>query len=233
MRVVAIVQARMGSSRLPGKVLAGLGGRPAVHHVLARAARIRGVAEVALAVPDAVTDDPLAAAGRDAGATVVRGDALDVLDRFHAAAAACRADAVVRLTADCPLLDPDVSSLVVDRFLAGDVDYASNIHPPTYPDGYDTEVIARAALDRAWRDAVDPFEREHVTPYVWRRPDVFRLANVTDAVDRSSWRLTLDTEADLAALRGIWARVPPGSALGIADVIALAAREPDLVRRAS
>ena len=222
----------MGSSRLPGKVLAEINGRPVVDHVLRRAARIEGVDEVVLAVPDASEDDVLARAGEDAGVRVVRGDATDVLNRYFDAAIASGADAVVRITADCPLIDPKISALVVHRFKEGDVDYVSNTHPPTYPDGYDTEVFSAAALTAAWREATDPFEREHVTPFIWRRPDRFRLANVADRADRSSWQLTVDTAADLAALRSLWTRMPDEQ-FGIAEVIALEAREPQLVRRRS
>ena len=220
----------MGSSRLPGKVLAEINGRPVVDHVLRRAARIEGVDEVVLAVPDASEDDVLARAGADAGVRVVRGDTTDVLNRYYDAAILSAADAVVRITADCPLIDPKVSALVVHRFKEGDVDYVSNTHPPTYPDGYDTEVFSAAALTAAWREATDPFEREHVTPFIWRRPDRFRLANVADRADRSSWQLTVDTAADLAALRSLWTRMPDEQ-FGIAEVIALEAREPQLVRR--
>ena len=213
----------MASSRLPGKVLAEISGRPVIDHVLRRAARIDGVHQVVLAVPDSPGDDVLERVGKAAGFAVFRGDATDVLNRYHDAAAGHGADAVVRITADCPLLDPAVSALVVRRFAAGDVDYVSNVNPPTYPDGYDTEVFSTNALNIAWTEAIDPYEREHVTPFIRRRPDRFRLANVADPADRSSWRLTVDTEADLAALRSIWARMPDEQ-FGFADVIALEAR---------
>ena len=219
----------MGSSRLPGKVLADLGGRPVLAHVLQRASQIRDIDQTVLAIPTGPEDDVLEEVGRRAGVTTVRGDAADVLNRYHAAAQATAADAVVRVTADCPLLDPRVSSMVVDRFRSGGVDYVSNIHPPTYPDGYDTEIVSAAALDAAWREARDPYEREHVTPFIWQRPDRFRIANVAAAENRSSWRLTLDTDSDLAALRRLWARLADVPTFGIADVATLAAREPDLI----
>lgn len=222
----------MGSSRLPGKVLADLHGRPLVDHVLRRAARIAGVTDVVLAVPALLEDDALAAAGVNAGVAVIRGDAADVLNRYHDAAIARAADAIVRITADCPLLDPAVSGLVVKRFAAGDVDYVSNVQPPTFPDGYDTEVFSTAALAAAWREAADPYEREHVTPFIRRRPNRFRIANVADTIDRSTWRLSVDTEADLAAMRRLWSRMPDDD-FGLAQLIELDAREPGLVRKAS
>jgi spore coat polysaccharide biosynthesis protein SpsF (cytidylyltransferase family) len=220
MTIATVVQARMGSGRLPGKVLADLGGRPVLAHVLERAALIDREATLVLAIPSAASDDPLAEIGRQAGALVVRGSAEDVLDRYHQAAEEANADAIVRITADCPLLDPAVSARVVARFRAGGVDYASNTHPPTYPDGYDTEVFSAAALDAAWRDARDPSEREHVTTFIWRRPGRFQCANVADDVDRSSWRLTLDTPDDLENIRKLYGRLG-GGIPGLAQIIAL------------
>lgn len=221
MTIAIIVQARMASARLPGKVLADLGGRPVLAHVLQRAALIDREATLVLAIPSAASDDPLAEIGRQAGALVVRGSAEDVLDRYHQAAEETSADAIVRITADCPLLDPVVSARVVARFRAGGVDYVSNTHPPTYPDGYDTEVVSAAALDAAWRDARDPSEREHVTTFIWRRPGRFRCANVADHVDRSSWRLTLDTPDDLENIRKLYGRLGGGGIAGLAQIIAL------------
>lgn len=217
----------MGSTRLPGKVMADLAGRPVLAHVLARAGRIAAVSEVALAIPDGDSDDALAEMARASGVTVIRGSATDVLARYHHAADATAADAVVRITADCPLLDPHVSGAVVARFLDGGVDYVSNIDPPTYPDGYDTEVVARTALDEAWRAARDAYDREHVTPFIRRHRERFRAANVADAIDRSGWRLTLDTAADLERLRRLVAVAGPDA--GLAEVAAAASRDRTLI----
>lgn len=228
---VAVVQARMGSARLPGKVLADLGGRPVVQHVVNRAAAIDGVDDVVLAIPEGADDDPLDAAARGLDVRVLRGHPTDVLSRYYAAARVTNADAIVRITADCPLLDPAISGRVVERFQAGNADYVSNIHPPTFPDGYDTEVMTRDALETAWREASDPYEREHVTPFIWQRAERFRVANVLSSEDRSSWRLTLDTAEDLERLRAIWSRL--GAGAGLDEVIALFAREPELLTRTS
>jgi spore coat polysaccharide biosynthesis protein SpsF (cytidylyltransferase family) len=211
-----------------GKVLADLGGRPVVEHVLTRAAGIPGVDLVVLAIPDGADDDPLEKVGHNLSVRVVRGDPTDVLNRYYAAAQLTAADTIVRITADCPLLDPAVSEQVVKRFHAGGADYASNVHPPTFPDGYDTEVISRSALETAWREATDPYEREHVTPFIWRRPSRFHVVNVADREDRSSWRLSIDTPDDLARMRTIWSRL--GDRAGLADVVALLASEPHLKR---
>lgn len=215
-----MVQARLGSARLPGKVLADLGGRPVLARVLERAARIDAAATLALAIPSSASDDPLVAVGLDAGAVVVRGSADDVLDRFHQAAEETRADAVVRITADCPLLDPAVAARVVEKFREGGFDYVSNVHPPTFPDGYDTEVMSATALRDAWREATQPDEREHVTTFIWKRPERFPAANVADDVDRSSWRLTLDTAEDLEYLRGLYREFGANGAFGLAQIAA-------------
>ena len=129
-----------------------------------------------------------------------------MLDRFHAALAAHPADAVVRITADCPLLDPEVSGSVVGEYRrrAGEVDYVSNVHEPTYPDGLDTEVVSVEALETAAREARLPSDREHVTPYVWRQPQRFRLANVEHDENLSAHRWTVDTEADLSFVRAVF-----------------------------
>lgn len=229
MRIVAIVQARMGSARLPGKMLADIGGRPALAHVLARAAAITPLDDLILAIPESPEDDPLERVGEGCSARVIRGDRDDVLSRYRAAAAASAADAVIRVTGDCPLLDPAVASLVVRRFLDGDVDYVSNTQPPTFPDGYDTEVLSVHALESAWREATDRFEREHVTPFIWRRRDRFRAANVVAAIDRSLVRLTLDTAHDLERIRRIWDRLGAHPTFGLDEVVSLLDDDPALM----
>lgn len=223
-RVVAIVQARVGSTRLPGKVLMPLGGRPMVVQVLDRARLIAGVHEVVAAVPDLVEDDALAEAAAAAGAKVLRGPADDVLERYSRAATASSADVVVRLTADCPLLSPQVSGLVLDQFR--DCDYASNTLRRSYPRGLDTEVFGAQALDVAAREAVDPAEREHVTPFLYRRPERFRLREVVDATDRSAMRWTVDTPDDMALARAVYDAL--GSRFEMDDVLALLADRPEL-----
>jgi len=214
LRIIAVVQARLGSTRLPGKALLDLGGRPMLERVLARAAAVPGVDEVVLATTVSPDDAALAELARAAGIACVRGSVHDVLDRFHATLAAHPADAVVRITADCPLLDPEVSGRVVGEYRrrAGAVDYVSNVHPPTYPDGLDTEVIAVAALESAWREASSQSDREHVTPYIWSRPERFRLAGVDAPEDLSGHRWTVDDARDLAFVREVYRRLaPPGA----------------------
>jgi len=235
-RVLAVVQARQGSSRLPGKALMEIAGRPMVAHVVERIAATPGVDEVVLATTVDAADDALADFARAAGVACVRGSVDDVLDRFRTAVRAHPADAVVRVTADCPLLDPAVSGQVVAEYRrrGGGLDYVSNVHPPTYPDGLDTEVFSRAALERAWREASPDSrrDREHVTPYLWeRRPERFRLANVRHGGDLSGLRWTVDDARDLAFVRAVYGALAPDGTrpFGMNDVLALLRSNPALV----
>jgi spore coat polysaccharide biosynthesis protein SpsF len=182
MKVVAIVQARMTSTRFPGKIKADLGGMTVLDRVVDLARAIDKVDEVVVAMPDGILDEN------------------DVLGRVARMARKVGADVIVRLTADCPFLDPQASSLVVKRYLNGDLDYASNVWPKrTWPDGLDTEVFSRYWLDRADEEAVSAEDREHVTP--WIRRHATRVANIELPVDWSWVRLTLDTREDLRWLR--------------------------------
>lgn len=231
-RLLAVIQARLGSTRLAGKTLADICGRPMLAHVVERAARIPGVDGIVIATTDKREDDRLVEFARTAGLPWARGSESDVLDRFHVALAAHPADAIVRVTPDCPLLDPEVSGLVVAEYRRreGQVDYVSNVHPPTYPDGLDTEVFSREALEAAWREARLPSDREHVTAYISRHPDCFRLANVARAEDLSALRWTVDTAADLEFVRAVYARLSPDGTrpFGMAEVLVLLREHPEL-----
>lgn len=231
MRIVAIVQARMGSSRFPGKVLADLAGRPLLAHVIVRAEATRGVDQVLVATTTCPADDAIVAFCQRLGVPVFRGSEADVLDRYYQAARSRGPDAVVRVTGDCPLLDPVVSGLVVARFRAGDVDYASNVHPPTYPDGLDAEVFTVDALARAWREARLPAEREHVTPYLWSHPEAFRCTSVTHHPNLSTYRWTVDEPRDLERVRAIYDRVAGNEApfFGMGEILRALEREPDVL----
>ncbi len=228
--VVAIVQARVGSTRLPSKVLMELAGAPLLVRVLERARAISGLDRVVLATTTAERDRPLLDLARQHGIEAFAGSEDDVLDRYYQAARHFQADVIMRLTADCPLLDPAVSARVLDRFWQGDVDYVGNTHPPTYPDGLDTEIFSLATLECAWREAHLRSEREHVTPYIWKNPDKFHLANVAHTEDLSLLRWTVDALPDLEFVRAVYARLqrdgqPPFS---MQEVLMLLANEPQL-----
>lgn len=203
--VVCVVQARTGSSRFPGKVLAELAGRPVLRFMLDR---LEGLGpEVVVATSDLARDDPVEEVARAAGRPVVRGPERDVLARFAVTLDAFPAAHVVRLTADCPLVDPGIVGEVIALHLDRGADYTSNVLPRTFPKGLDVEVVRAEALRTADRCAADPVEREHVTPFVYRRPERFTLANLRADVLAGDERWTVDTREDLDAVRDLVARV--------------------------
>ncbi|TVQ98354.1 MAG: acylneuraminate cytidylyltransferase [Deltaproteobacteria bacterium] len=204
-RTVCIIQARMGSSRLPGKVLMDLHGWPMIAHVVDRASRIRGVDQVVLATSSLPGDDPLATWAESwPGLRCIRGPEDDVLERYRMAAAATGADIIMRVTGDCPVLDPDVSTAVLELFLQEPrVDYVSNTLERTFPRGLDTEVFSREAMETAAREATGASDREHVTPFLWRQPERFRMRQYVDTADHSTERWTVDTREDFALLQAL------------------------------
>jgi glutamate-1-semialdehyde 2,1-aminomutase/spore coat polysaccharide biosynthesis protein SpsF len=233
-RTVAIVQARMASERLPGKAMADIAGRPAIGWVLERVHRALRVDEVWLACSEAKDDDPLAAHGERLGVRVFRGSEDDVMSRFAAVAERSNAEAIVRVTGDCPFIDPGVIDAVVERFHDCAADFVSNTLTRSYPDGLDTEVFSRDALMRADREAKHPFLRLHVTPYIHGRlRDVmpcgdFSREQVVNEADFSHLRWTLDEAEDLDFFRA----VAPELQVNFTwlDVVAACTRKPRLLR---
>jgi spore coat polysaccharide biosynthesis protein SpsF len=203
---LCIVQARTGSTRLPGKVLQDLGGRPLLRFMLDRLADLR-VDDLVIATSTLARDDVVAEIATAAGRPVVRGSETDVLDRFVTALDAHPADHVVRLTADCPLADPVLIESVLARHLDRGADYTSNVFPRTFPRGLDCEVVTADALRSAHAEATDPAEREHVTPFFYRRPERFALANMRNdlPLGREGW--TVDTADDLEFVRRLVERM--------------------------
>jgi spore coat polysaccharide biosynthesis protein SpsF len=221
---VAIVQARMTSSRLPGKVMAPVLGQPMIGRQLERLGRSARIGRIVVATSTEPSDDPLAAYVEGLGHLVYRGSLADVLDRFGGAMALVpEADTVVRLTADCPLADWTVIDATIDCRRDAGADYASNTPAVrTYPHGLDVEVMSRDALGRACREAVDPYEREHVTPFIYRRPDEFRLAYLSQPVSLAHLRWTVDLPEDLAFVREVYERLySRNPAFTTDDVVAL------------
>jgi spore coat polysaccharide biosynthesis protein SpsF (cytidylyltransferase family) len=230
--VVVVVQARMGSSRLPAKVLLDLGGEIALHRTLSRAARIPGVHQVVVATSTEPADEVIAWAAEARGFSVTRGSEKDVLSRFLLAAQIHQADVIMRVTSDCPLLDPAVSGLVLDGFLrSGTLGYASNVVTRALPRGLDTEVFSRAALERA-ADSTDARAREHVTWGMYSHPDKFRCGEFLPAwvvPGLAAHRWTLDTLADYHFLASIYHRLgPTAGAASAQEVLDLLRREPAL-----
>lgn len=230
MRTVAIIQARTGSTRLPGKVLTDLCGRPLLSRVLERVAACAGIDAIVVATTTLPGDEALIPHAREARAEVFQGSTDDVLERYTLAARNAGAEVVVRITADDPFKDPGVIAALLEDFARGGADYVSNTIAPSYPEGLDTEVFTREALERAHRDAREPFEREHVTPHIWMRPQAFRLRNLSAPRDLSALRLTVDTPADMELARALYAELLPlGKTFFLNDIIALLETRPDIL----
>jgi spore coat polysaccharide biosynthesis protein SpsF len=229
MTVLAILQARMSSSRLPGKVMADLLGEPMLARQIERLRRCRRLDRLLLATSTEAADDALVELCARIGVDCFRGSLDDVLDRFHAAAAGRGADQIVRLTADCPLADPALIDALVDLHVAGGYDYSCNTLPPRWPDGLDAEVMRAEVLEAAWREAALPSEREHVTRFIYTRPERFRLGSLVGETDLSGERWTVDTPEDLALVRAIYAALYPANpAFGTEDILAFLAAHPEI-----
>ncbi len=262
-RTVCIIQARMGATRLPGKVLLDLGGQPMLVRVVERARRAGRLDEVVVATTTEVQDDPIMGLCQTRGYPVTRGSLHDVLDRYYQAARAHAAEAVVRITADCPVMDPQLVDLTVDEFQNAGADFAATRLPPpwprTFPIGLDVEMCTFAALERAWREADQPFQREHVMPYFYEgvpmdgkrwtagkkewplpsgkltaasltSPRGFGVLLFNHDPDYGAFRWTVDTPEDLELLRLVFARFGDRDVFSWADVLALFEREPGLAR---
>jgi spore coat polysaccharide biosynthesis protein SpsF len=227
-RVVAVVQARLGSSRLPGKALALLAGKPMFHHIVERLRTCATVHDLILATTDDPADEALVECAGALGVRTYRGSVDDVLDRMVGAGRSAGADVMVRVTGDDPFKDPEVTDLAVLRLLEDGAEYVSNTLVPTYPEGVDIEVVTMDALGRAWSEAQLHSEREHVTPYIWKQPDRFRLVNITHTTDLSSMRWTVDYPEDLAFARAVYDELYHGAVFGMRQVLDLLARRPEL-----
>jgi spore coat polysaccharide biosynthesis protein SpsF len=228
MRTVAIIQARMGSTRLPGKVLMKLAGETVLGRVVRRVKRASRVDEVVIATTLKPVDGAIVGEAERLGVKSFRGPEEDVLDRYYQAATACDAEVVVRITSDCPLVDPELVDGTVEELLTRSAAYASNTLERSYPRGLDVEVFTRRALWEAHREARAAYEREHVTPYIFEHPEKFRLASVKGDGDYSRYRWTLDTPQDFALLEALCSRLGTAIDFGWREALAVMEREPGL-----
>ncbi len=229
MKIVAIVQARMGSTRLPGKVLKPVCGEPLIGLLLKRLCKSRNINKIVLATSDGAENTPLINYVEDIGYEVYVGSELDVLDRFYQAALGEKADAIVRITGDCPLIDPTLIDEVIAKYLESNADYASNVEPPTFPDGLDTEIFSFRALELAWNEAKKDEEREHVTPYL-RFDGQFSRAHLVHSSDESSKRWTVDEEEDFDVVEGIFNYFYPRLDFSWKEVMELYETKPDIFK---
>lgn len=194
--IAAIIQARTGSTRLPNKVFKELCGRPLIWHVINRLNFSKRIQKIVLATTCNKNDDVLEDWASSAGIDCFRGSEEDVLDRYYEAAKRYSIKTIVRITADDPFKDVTIIDKVIELFLNEQLDFAYNNYPPTFPEGLDTEVFSFTALEKAWRNSIDSFEREHVTQYFYRNPMLFSQACLRNPVDLSYLRWTIDTQQD-------------------------------------
>jgi spore coat polysaccharide biosynthesis protein SpsF len=228
MNTVAIIQARMGSSRLPGKVLLDIHGKSMLARVVSRVRLARTPDTIVVASTTEPEDRAIVRECELLRIPAFRGSRDDVLDRYYRAAGAHEADTIIRITSDCPLLDPDVVDATVTAFRKTGVDYASNTVERSFPLGLDVEAFSLRALRAAWELATKPYERAHVTPYIWRNPDRFRAHHLKAEADHSGHRWTVDTEEDLAFVRAVYARLRDPDGFRWRDVLEVVAADPSL-----
>lgn len=229
--IAAIIQARIGSTRLPGKVLKEVLGKTLLGHLIERLKQSKTLSTIIVATTTEEKDTPLAKHAESLGVRVFRGNEKDVLDRYYKAAAAFNVDTIVRITADCPLMDPAVVDRVVDAYTRdkGTYSYVSNIEPQTFPVGMAVEVISFIALERAWKEATLPEDREHVTLFIRNRPKEFRRVNVENETDYSRFRITVDTPEDFRLVQIIFERFANEKKQGtVREIAQLLESEPEL-----
>ncbi len=229
MKIVAIVQARMGSTRLPDKVMKPMAGMPMIELLLTRLSQSQSLTQIVLATSTEARNDPLVDHVSRLGYVCVRGSENDVLSRYLMAARQVKADVVVRITGDCPLVDPRLVDEAIERFKKAEVDYLSNVAPATYPDGLDIEVFSLEALERAGHESSDPFEHEHVTPYL-RRPGFFKMDAMTHHEDLSDLRWTVDEPADYSVMHAVFTHFAPDIHFSWTEVLGLQRSQPALFR---
>jgi spore coat polysaccharide biosynthesis protein SpsF len=227
MKTIAVIQARMSSTRLPGKVMLDLAGKTVLNRVVSRVSQIHGIDEIIIATSSQAVDEIIVRSARKMGVKVHRGSLEDVLSRYYEVAVNEKADLIMRITSDCPLLDPVQSGKVLQRI--GEHDYASNFLKRTLPRGLDTEVFTFDALERTFKEAHEQVFREHVTPFIYNNPSLFKVCSVyEESADYSHYRWTLDTLDDYLLLHKIYEHLD--SEFGYEDVLAIMKRHPEWVK---
>jgi len=229
MRISAIIQARMGSNRLPGKVLMDIGGRPMLWHVINRLKYSKKLNDIVLAIPDSKENDVLEKFAQENKVKYFRGSEEDVLSRYYEAAKEVESDVIVRITSDCPLIDPKIVDLVIEKHLNSEEDYTSNVFKRTFPRGLDVEIFDFKLLEKAYRQAKEDYQREHVTPYIYEQSKVYSVES-QERLKRPDLRLTVDTKEDLDLIRQVYKTLYfPGNIFYIEEVIDFLDEQPELL----
>jgi spore coat polysaccharide biosynthesis protein SpsF len=206
-KVIAIVQAHMDSTRLPGKVMKEICGKPMLLLMLERLSHSKLLNHIIVATTTNKNDDIIYETAKKNGYGVFRGSEFDCLDRHYQVAKKFNVDFICKITSDCPIIDPEVIDQVIDKFQNGSYDYVSNVHPATFPNGLDVEIFRFSALEQAWKESTDPTEREHTTTYIWSNPSKFRLGNVVMHNGKNlfqSERWTVDYQEDFEFIKAIY-----------------------------
>ena len=229
-KITAIIQARMGSTRLPKKVLSDIVGKPMLWHVIDRVKKSKLIDEIILATTTNKDDIEIVSFAKDNNILFFQGSEENVLDRYYQTAIKHDAKDIVRITADDPLKDPEIIDKVIKTYLENDADYVSNTIEPTFPLGLDVEVFSFSALDKAWKKAVEKFEKEHVTPYIYTNPDKFKLINVkNEGENLYHHRWTVDTKEDLEFTRKIFNKLyEEGKIFLMKDILELVKSNPNI-----
>lgn len=236
MRKFCIIQARLGSSRLPAKVLKPIMGRPMLSYMIERVKYVKGIDGIVIATTTNESDMPIVNFCLENSIAYFRGSETDVMDRYYQTAKLKQADIIIRLTADCPLIDPEVVEDILRVFCADypNIDFAGNVKPATFPDGLDTEVFSFSSLERAWNEAKLPLEREHVTPYFYDQEGRFRTRNITAEKDYSNYRITVDHQEDFDLVSDILqALYKPGYAFNYEEIIRFLDQHPEIKQKNS
>lgn len=229
--VVAIIQARLGSSRLPAKILKDLSGKPLIYHICNRLKASKLINEVVIATTESLKDDLINDWAEQNRIVCFRGSEDNVLSRYYHAATDAGAEVIVRITADDPFKDGAIIDKVIDILLKEDLDFACNNFPPSFPEGLDVEVFTFSALKRAFENSIDDFEKEHVTQYFYRNTDLFKMKNFAYEEDMSHLRLTVDTQIDFMLAEEIYNRLySTNEFFGYDEILSLNKSEPDLFK---
>ncbi len=229
MSIDCIIQARMGSTRLPAKVLMEIEGKSILLYCLEQASKSKLINKIIVASTINQNDEILIEKVKNYGYDVFAGSEDDVLDRYYQAAKKFGTKVIVRLTSDCPLIDPQIMDNVIKTFQEIKCDYCSNVQPPTFPDGYDVEVFSFKALERAWKETKLMSEREHVTPFLWKNNKKFKIVNVENDEDLSHLRITVDEKEDFILIEEIIKKIKK-SPIYLKDILKLFKEEPELLK---
>lgn len=229
-RITVIIQVRVGSQRLPKKVLKKILGKPMILYVLKRVKRIKNIEQIMIATTIQKEDDIIVKIAKENGIAVFRGSEIDVLDRYYNCAKKFNADPIIRITSDCPLIDPFLVDDILEFYMKHNFDYVSNTIVPTYPDGLDIEIFSFKTLENAAINAKMRSEREHVSPYIKNHPEKFKLFNYKNENDLSNYRWTVDEEEDLLFVRKIYSKMKPDVVFKYQKILELLSSFPDLLK---